>query len=59
MIGIQSILTATDFSTGARHAAERAGMICATTGISRGVLLHVLELSWLDTLRHFVSDPST
>jgi nucleotide-binding universal stress UspA family protein len=55
MIGIQSILAATDFSTDARHAAERAAMICATTGISRGVLLHVLESSWLDTVKRFVS----
>lgn len=38
MIGIQSILTATDFSTDARHAAERAAMICATTGISRRIV---------------------
>ena len=55
MIHIQSILTATDFSSDARHAAERATIICATTGISRGVLLHVLESSWVDILKHFMN----
>ena len=53
MVSLQSILAATDFSTDARRAAERAAMICATAGLSRGAVLHVLESSWLDTLKRF------
>ncbi len=52
---LQSILAATDFSPHAQHAVERAAMICAACGISRGMILHVLELSWLDHVRHFVN----
>jgi len=55
---IQSILAATDFSPDARHAAERAGMLGTTLGIRRGVLLHVLEQSWLDGLRQLVGSPA-
>jgi nucleotide-binding universal stress UspA family protein len=58
MTGFKSILVATDFSTDARHAAERAAMICAETGITRGAVLHVLESSWLENLKHFVSLPA-
>lgn len=52
---IQSVLAATDFSPDARHAAERAAMLGATMAMERGVLLHVLERSWLDTLRQLIS----
>jgi nucleotide-binding universal stress UspA family protein len=55
MIGINSILAATDFSPDGQQAAERAAMIGATIGIPRGAVLHVLESSWLDSLKHFVS----
>lgn len=55
MVRIQSILAATDFSSDARYAAERAAMISAVTGVSRGVILHVLKSSWLDALKNFVS----
>ncbi|WP_028895655.1 universal stress protein [Syntrophorhabdus aromaticivorans] len=54
---IQSVLAATDFSPDARHAAERAAVLGATTAIPKGVLLHVVEKSWLDTLKHFLSAP--
>jgi len=55
MVRIQSILAATDFSSDARYAAERAAMISAEIGVSQGVILHVIKSSWLDALKHFVS----
>ena len=54
MRGIQSILAATDFSSYSRYAAERAAMLGATLAIQRGVLLHVLEQSWLENLKQFI-----
>jgi nucleotide-binding universal stress UspA family protein len=57
MTGIRSILAATDFSPDARHAAERAAVLGATLAIQRGVLLHVLEQSWIDSLKQLVSSP--
>ena len=53
MVNWQSILAATDFSADARRAAERAALLCATAGLSRGAILHVLESSWLDALKRF------
>ncbi|MHB8110000.1 MAG: universal stress protein [Syntrophorhabdaceae bacterium] len=55
MTQIQSILSATDFSPDSRHAAERAAMLGATMAIQKGVLLHVLERSWLDALKQLIS----
>lgn len=55
MSRIQSILAATDFSPDSRHAVERAGILGAAMSAEKGVLLHVLEKSWLDTLKHFLS----
>jgi nucleotide-binding universal stress UspA family protein len=55
MSRIQSILAATDFSPDSHHAAERAGMLGAAMALQRGVLLHVLERTWLDTVKHFMS----
>lgn len=55
MAGFASILAATDFSADARHAVERTAMVCATVGIPRGTVLHVLESSWLEALKHFVN----
>jgi nucleotide-binding universal stress UspA family protein len=55
MASFTSILVATDFSTDARHAVERTAMVCATAGIPRGTVLHVLESSWLEALKHFVN----
>ena len=57
MVCIQSILAATDFSVDAQYAAERAAIIAAAHEVSQGVILHVLESSWLDTLKHFVNLP--
>jgi nucleotide-binding universal stress UspA family protein len=57
MINIRSILAATDFSAGARHAAERAAMLAAALGVRKGVLLHVLERSWLDYLKQLAGAP--
>ena len=54
MMRIRSILSMTDFSPGARHAAQRAAILGATCAIQKGVLLHVLEKSWLDTLKQFL-----
>jgi len=58
MTTIRSILAATDFSTDGRHAAERAAMICATAGVPRGEVLHVIESGWLDALRRFIDLPA-
>lgn len=58
MTDFTSILAATDFSTDAGHAVERAAMVCASAGISHGLALHVLESSWLDSLKHFVNLPA-
>lgn len=57
MTGLRSILAATDFSRDARHAATRTAMICASTGAWRGVVLHVIEASWLNTLKDSLSLP--
>jgi len=58
MIHIQSILAATDFSPDARYAAERAAMLGVELAMQRGVLLHVLEKSWLETLKQFIGTPA-
>ncbi len=55
MMGIQSILAATDFSLDSRHAAERAAMLGAAMAIQKGVLLHVAEQSWSAGLARFIS----
>jgi nucleotide-binding universal stress UspA family protein len=57
MNNIDSILAATDFSPNSRHAAERAAMLGAALGVRRGLLLHVLEESWLESLKRFVGSP--
>ncbi len=54
MVKIKSVLAATDFSLGARHAAERAAMLATTLTMQKGTLLHVLEESWVDSLKKFV-----
>ncbi len=58
MTRIRSILAATDFSPNSRHAAERTAMLGATLGVPRGLLLHVLEESWLESLKRFVGSPA-
>ena len=57
MTDLASILVATDLSPDARNAVKCTAMICATAGLSRAVAFHVLESTWLDTFRHFVSLP--
>jgi nucleotide-binding universal stress UspA family protein len=51
----EAVLTATDFSDNARHAAERAAMICKATGALRGGALHVIPSSWLEDAKRFIS----
>lgn len=51
---IESVLAASDFSSGARHAMERAAMLALELAIQRGALLHVLEKSWIDSLKQFI-----
>jgi nucleotide-binding universal stress UspA family protein len=58
MTHIQSILAATDFSSDARHAVERAAMLGTALALKRVVLLHVLEQSWIDSLKELVSSPA-
>jgi nucleotide-binding universal stress UspA family protein len=58
MTHIQSVLAATDFSPDSRHAAERAAMLGTTLAMQKGLLLHVLEQSWLDSLKQFISSPT-
>jgi nucleotide-binding universal stress UspA family protein len=52
---LRSLLMATDFSADSRYAMNRAGLICSSAGISRGVALHVAETSWLETLKRSVN----
>lgn len=56
-MALQSILAATDFSTDGQHAVQRAAIICASAGVPHGAVLHVLESSWLERLRHLVALP--
>lgn len=58
MTHIRSVMAATDFSPDSRHAAERAAMLGTTLTMQRGLLLHVLEQSWLDSLKQFISAPT-
>lgn len=58
MAHIRSVMAATDFSLDSRHAAERAAMLGTTLTMQRGLLLHVLEQSWLDSLKQFISAPT-
>ncbi len=58
MAGIKTILAATDFSPDARQAVERAALLGSTLAIQRGMLLHVLEQSWLDSLKQFIRSPA-
>lgn len=58
MTHIRSILAATDFSPNSRYAGERAAMLGTTLGVERGLLLHVLEGSWLESLKRFIGSPA-
>ncbi|HQM27681.1 MAG TPA: universal stress protein [Syntrophorhabdus sp.] len=55
MVQLQTILAATDFSPDSRYAAERASLLGSTLAMKRGVLLHVLEQSWLDSMKQLIS----
>ncbi|MBX3441076.1 MAG: universal stress protein [Planctomyces sp.] len=55
---LKNIIAATDFSTAARHAADRAAIVAGQT--SAGLeLLHVLKSGLMDRLRSLVGDPSS
>ncbi len=58
MAELKTLLAATDFSSSARHAAERAAMIASGTG-ARLDLLHVLSLAPLQELQRLVVDLPT
>lgn len=53
----RTILSATDFSTDARQAAERAALLCAGGAMTGSTLLHVIQASWLDSVRRLVNLP--
>lgn len=53
----RTILSATDFSADARQAAERAAQLCASGAMAGNTLLHVIQASWLDTVRRLVKLP--
>ena len=55
MAELKTLLVATDFSSSARHAAERAALIASENG-ARLDLLHVLNLAALQELQQFAGD---
>lgn len=55
MAELKALLAATDFSSSARHAAERAALIAGDMG-ARLDLLHVLSLAPLQELQRLVAD---
>ena len=54
----RTVLSATDFSADARQAAERAAQLCASGAMAGGTPLHVIQASWLDTVRRLVKLPA-
>lgn len=58
MTRIETILAVTDFSVHALHAAERAALLAAESGARQATLLHVVEGSWLDSLKRLVNVPT-
>lgn len=58
MTRISSILAAIDFSPDSRYVTGRAAMLGAKLGAQRVLLMHVLEESWLESLKRFVSSPT-
>ena len=55
MAELKNLLVATDFSSSARHAAERAALIASESGACLD-LLHVLNLAALQELQQFAGD---
>ena len=53
-----TILVATDFSTDAQRATERAARLCAQGVFTHGRLLHVIQQSWVDTVRRLLDLPA-
>ncbi len=58
MTKIESILAATDFSADSRRAVRRAATLAAALSIRKSVVLHVLEDSWVDTVKRFLGTPA-
>lgn len=58
MTRIRSILAAIDFSPDSRYVTGRAAILGAKLGAQRGLLIHVLEKSWLESLKRFVGSPT-
>ncbi|MBP6482343.1 MAG: hypothetical protein KA310_15920, partial [Pseudomonadales bacterium] len=54
----RTVLSATDFSADARQAAERAALLCAVGAMAGSTLLHVMQASWLDSVRRLVKLPA-
>ncbi len=54
----RTILAATDMSTDAGYACERAARLCAQGVFDEGRLLHVIQQSWIDTLRRLLDVPT-
>jgi nucleotide-binding universal stress UspA family protein len=54
----RTVLSATDFSADARQAAERAALLCAAGAMAGSTLLHVMQASWLDSVRRLVKLPA-
>ena len=54
----RTVLGATDFSADARQAAERAALLCAAGAMTGSTLLHVMQASWLDSVRRLVKLPA-
>lgn len=54
----RSVLVATDFSADAQRAAERAARLGAAGVFARGRLLHVIQQSWIDSLRRLLDLPA-
>jgi len=55
MVHLNRLLTATDLSAPARHAADRAALVAASVGATLD-LAHVANLAWLDKLRRLLAD---
>lgn len=53
-----TILVATDLSRDARHAGARAARLCKQGVFARGRLLHVIQQTWVDTLRRLIDLPA-
>jgi nucleotide-binding universal stress UspA family protein len=55
MTALHSVLAATDFSPDSRYAVERTALL-RNSAHWRGSVLHVVESTWIDSLRYFASN---